>query len=113
MIGRIRQGVDDVERQMGSSEQQMAQADQATHDTCHTIEAARQYSREAGESVTAISEALGEQRDASQLLARSMEQVAQMAEENSATVEELATTSSQLSELADSMQQMIARFRLA
>jgi len=113
MIGRIRQGVDDVERQMGSSEQQMAQADQATHDTCHTIEAARQYSREAGESVTAISEALGEQRDASQLLARSMEQVAQMAEENSATVEELATTSSQLSELADSMQQMVARFRLA
>ncbi len=113
MIGRIRQGVNDVEHQMGSSEQQMAQADEATHDTGHTIEAARQYSREAGSSVAAISEALGEQRDASQLLARSMEQVAQMAEENSATVEELATTSSQLSELADSMQQMVARFQLA
>ena len=113
MIGRIRQGVNDVEQQMGSSEQQMAQADEATHDTGHTIEAARQYSREAGSSVAAISEALGEQRDASQLLARSMEQVAQMAEENSATVEELATTSSQLSELADNMQQMVARFQLA
>jgi len=113
MIGRIRQGVNDVEQQMGSSEQQMAQADEATHDTGHTIEAARQYSQEAGTSVAAISEALGEQRDASQLLARSMEQVAQMAEENSATVEELATTSSQLSELAQSMQQMVARFQLA
>jgi methyl-accepting chemotaxis protein len=113
MIGRIRQGVNDVEHQMGSSEQQMVRADDATRDTSHTIEAARQYSREAGASVAAISEALGEQRDASQLLARSMEQVAQMAEENSATVEELATTSSQLNELARSMQLMVARFQLA
>ena len=91
----------------------MVRADDATRDTSHTIEAARQYSREAGASVAAISEALGEQRDASQLLARSMEQVAQMAEENSATVEELATTSSQLNELARSMQLMVARFQLA
>ncbi|WP_439144890.1 methyl-accepting chemotaxis protein [Vogesella mureinivorans] len=113
MIGRIRQGVHDVEHQMGQSEQQMTQADQATQGSGHTIEAAQQFSAQASQAVGSISAALGEQRDASQVLACSMEQVAQMAEENSATVEELATTSSQLSALADSMQQMVARFRLA
>ncbi len=113
MIGRIRQGVHDVEHQMGQSEQQMTQADQATQGSSHTIQAAQQFSAQASQAVGGISAALGEQRGASQVLACSMEQVAQMAEENSATVEELATTSSQLSALADSMQQMVARFRLA
>ncbi len=113
MIGRIRHGVHDVEQQMGQSEQQMVQAEQATQGSGHTIQAAQQFSAQASQAVGSISAALGEQRDASQVLACSMEQIAQMAEENSATVEELATTSSQLSGLADSMQQMVARFRLA
>jgi methyl-accepting chemotaxis protein len=113
MIGRIRQGVHDVEQQMGQSEQQMVQAEQATQGSGHTIQAAQQFSAQASQAVGSISAALGEQRDASQVLACSMEEIAQMAEENSATVEELATTSSQLSGLADSMQQMVARFRLA
>ena len=113
MIGRIRQGVHDVEQQMGQSEQQMVQAEQATQGSGHTIQAAQQFSAQASQAVGSISTALGEQRDASQVLACSMEEIAQMAEENSATVEELATTSSQLSGLADSMQQMVARFRLA
>ncbi len=113
MISRIRHGVHDVEQQMGQSEQQMVQAEQATQGSGHTIQAAQQFSAQASQAVGSISAALGEQRDASQVLACSMEQIAQMAEENSATVEELATTSSQLSGLADSMQQMVARFRLA
>jgi methyl-accepting chemotaxis protein len=113
MISRIRHGVHDVEQQMGQSEQQMVQAEQATQGSGHTIQAAQQFSAQASQAVGSISAALGEQRDASQVLACSMEQIAQMAEENSATVEELATTSSQLSGLADNMQQMVARFRLA
>jgi methyl-accepting chemotaxis protein len=91
----------------------MVQAEQATQGSGHTIQAAQQFSAQASQAVGSISAALGEQRDASQVLACSMEEIAQMAEENSATVEELATTSSQLSGLADSMQQMVARFRLA
>jgi methyl-accepting chemotaxis protein len=50
-------------------------------------------------SIANITDALGEQRIASQSLAQNMERVSHMAEENSATVEELATTSAQLSSL--------------
>jgi len=40
-----------------------------------------------------------------------MEAVAQMAEENSATVEELATTSQVLMLLSNELQTMVGRFR--
>lgn len=59
-----------------------------------------------------INVALNEQRDAGQALARTMEQVSQMAEENSAAVEELATTSTQLNSLSQSMHHVVAQFRL-
>jgi methyl-accepting chemotaxis protein len=113
MISRIQQGVGTVVTQMAQNRSQMAQVDEAASASSETILASQQQSRGAEQSVSAINAALTEQREASQMLARNMEQVAQMAEENSATVEELATTSSQLSELAGSMHQLVGRFRLA
>ena len=55
---------------------------------------------------------LGEQRDASQDLARNMERVTHMAEENSASVEKLASTSSQLMGLSNNLRGVVARFQL-
>jgi methyl-accepting chemotaxis protein len=63
-------------------------------------------------SIANITGALSEQRVASQSLAQNMERVSQMAEENSATVEELATTSAQLSALSHNLQDITARFHL-
>jgi methyl-accepting chemotaxis protein len=54
---------------------------------------------------------LSEQRLASQNLAKTMETVAQLAEENSATVEELAANSRTLMDLSGSMRQVVERFR--
>lgn len=62
-------------------------------------------------AVANINTALGEQRIATQELAQTMETVAQMAEANSATVEELATTSRVLMDLAGDMQTAVSRFR--
>ena len=63
-------------------------------------------------SITTINGALGEQRIASQGLAKDMEQVAQMAEENSATVEELATTSHQLMSLSQTLKGVVEHFKI-
>ena len=64
------------------------------------------------EAISNITAALGEQRDASQDLARNMERVTQMAEENSASVEKLASTSSQLMGLSNNLRGVVARFQL-
>ena len=62
-------------------------------------------------AIANINTALGEQRIASQDLAKTMETVAQMAEENSATVEELATTAHVLMDLSGDLQKVVGRFR--
>ncbi len=70
----------------------------------------------AGQVATTVSEinmALAEQTSASTQLAHNVERVARMAEENSCAVLAMATQSAQLDALAQSMQGIIARFRLA
>ena len=65
------------------------------------------------DAIVEINAALEQQRSASSDLAQRMEQMAQMSDSNSATVEELATTSTQLSGLSKDLQGMTARFTLA
>ena len=60
-----------------------------------------------------ISEALREQTAASTDIARNVETIAQMAEENSAAVAENHATTEQLEKLAAALQSEVARFRVA
>ncbi len=112
MISAIQQGVEKV---VGSMEQSLSNVETVSG-------SAREASDSMGEiegstlsivdTISTITGALGEQRTASLSLAQNMEQVSQMAESNSATVEELATTSSQLNALSHALQTVTARFRL-
>ena len=59
-----------------------------------------------------ISAALSEQSTAAQDIARRVEQIAQMSEENSAAVEESASAAHHLENLATSLQDTVARFKV-
>ena len=84
-----------------------------TKDSTRTSEMIQRVQHSAGEVLSAIANintALGEQRIASQDLAKTMETVAQMAEENSATVEELAATSQTLMDLSGDLKRVVGKF---
>ena len=64
-------------------------------------------------SIHDVSAALKEQSTASVELAKHVEHIAQMTEENNAAVQETASGASTLSELASRMQHMVSQFRVA
>ncbi|WP_293762638.1 methyl-accepting chemotaxis protein [uncultured Aquitalea sp.] len=112
MINAIQQGVGKV---VGSMERSLSSVDSVSSSTelaSQTIERISHSTHAIVSAVANITDSLGEQRIASQSLAMNMEKVSQMAEENSATVEELATTSAQLSALSGNLQEITARFHL-
>ncbi|MBP4052357.1 methyl-accepting chemotaxis protein [Chromobacterium violaceum] len=112
MISAIQQGVEKV---VGSMEQSLSSVDAVSgsaREASDSMEEIEGSTRGIVGTIGNITSALGEQRTASLSLAQSMEQVSQMAESNSATVEELATTSSELNALSHNLQNVTARFRL-
>ncbi|POZ63098.1 methyl-accepting chemotaxis protein [Chromobacterium alticapitis] len=112
MITAIQQGVEKV---VGSMEQSLASVDAVSgsaREASSSMDEIESSTRSIVGTIGNITGALGEQRTASLSLAQNMEQVSQMAESNSATVEELATTSSELNALSHALQGVTARFRL-
>jgi len=112
MINSIQHGVSRVVDSMDSSLGSVSAVTSSTELASQTIERIGSSTHSIERSIANITGALGEQRIASQSLAQNMERVSQMAEENSATVEELATTSAQLSALSHNLQDITARFRM-
>ena len=62
--------------------------------------------------VSEITEAIREQSTASSIIAQQVERIAQMSEENNAAAQNTANTSSELSEVARSMQVEVAHYQL-
>ncbi|MBM2883205.1 methyl-accepting chemotaxis protein [Chromobacterium phragmitis] len=112
MIGSIQQGVGQVVHSMGQSlncvEGVSGTAEQASLSMKEIETSADTIIR----TIHSITGALTEQRSTSLSLAQDMEKVSRMAEENNATVQELATTSSQLNALSANLQSVATRFRL-
>ncbi|QIY78306.1 methyl-accepting chemotaxis protein [Chromobacterium violaceum] len=112
MIGSIQQGVGQVVNSMGQSldcvEGVSGTAEQASNSMREIETSADTIMR----TIHSITGALTEQRSTSLSLAQDMEKVSRMAEENNATVQELATTSSQLNALSANLQSVATRFRL-
>nr|MBP7446133.1 methyl-accepting chemotaxis protein [Zoogloea sp.] len=63
-------------------------------------------------TIDSISDALREQRGASTDLARNVEAIAQMSEENSAAINSVASTAHRLLTVADSLKGSVSRFRV-
>ena len=112
MIVSIQQNAGRVVDSMGQSRQHVAAVTESADKSGEAMVRVRDSASEVLAAISSINHALDEQRGASQGLARSMEQVAQMAGENSATVEELARTSDGLRGLSRDLQGVVARFRL-
>lgn len=111
MIHSIQSNAQIVVKSMEGNQQHVASMTAGSEKTNTVIENVQQSAEQVLGAVANINTALGEQRIASQDLAKTMETVAQMAEENSATVEELATTSQVLMGLAGDLNSAVARFR--
>jgi methyl-accepting chemotaxis protein len=64
------------------------------------------------DAVAAITDALREQRTASTDLARNVESIAQMSEENTAAVGSVADTAHRLVGVSDTLKAAVSRFRV-
>jgi len=112
MIASIQGNAQHLVTSMNQSSDSVRGITDSASQTGDAMQAMLHSTSEVQNDVTAINTALEQQRIASQGLAKEMEQVAQMAEENSATVEELATTSTQLMSLSQTLRGVVARFTL-
>jgi methyl-accepting chemotaxis protein len=113
MINSIQGGVGGAVEQMNGNLDSVREVSQRAEQAARTMQDIEARTGEVNQSIASINAALGEQRSASSDLAQRMEQMSQMSDSNSATVEELATTSSQLSSLSKDLHQLTARFTLA
>jgi methyl-accepting chemotaxis protein len=111
MIHSIQGKSERVVSSMTGSQQSVGGATESADKTRTIIGEVQRGAGEALGAISKINTALSEQRLASQNLAKTMETVAQLAEENSATVEELAANSRTLMDLSGSMRQVVERFR--
>ena len=112
MINNIQDGVGGAVEQMNANLESVCEVSQRAEAAAHTMQDIETRTGEVNQAIASINAALGEQRSASSDLAQRMEQMSQMSDANSATVEELATTSNQLSSLSKDLQQLTARFTL-
>ncbi|MQY51656.1 methyl-accepting chemotaxis protein [Rhodocyclus gracilis] len=110
MIDSVQSGAERVVESMTKNQEGVASMTESAEKTSSTIHSVQQSAGQVLASIGNINMALGEQRVASQELAKTMETVARMAEENSATAEELATTSQVLMNLSGDLRQVVSRF---
>ncbi|SMC29043.1 methyl-accepting chemotaxis protein [Andreprevotia lacus DSM 23236] len=97
---------------MGHTTQQVNACAQVANGAGEVIERIRAHCVETGNAVAQISEALGEQRVGSQEIAKRVEQIAQMAEENAAAVGAMDDAAQTLSQLTQKLSGEIGRFRV-
>lgn len=105
---------DGTRRAVVSMKQGVDRVEDGVTMTVRTGEAMTQIEQEAGKVVSMVSEisdALRQQSAASMDIAQNVEKIAQMAEANSQTVSDSATTATQLEKLAAELEAEIKRFR--
>ncbi|MBS0370088.1 MAG: methyl-accepting chemotaxis protein [Proteobacteria bacterium] len=112
VVSAIQQGAVDAVNSMQSSRELVGQvviSARTAGESMGEIQASTQTMQGAIES---ISDALHEQRGASTELARNVENIAQMSEENAAAAASAADTASRLTGVADQLRSSVARFRV-
>lgn len=112
MIGKIQQGTRDAVASMEGAVDQVSQGVALANRAGNAIVEIRTEATHVVEVVNGISHSLGEQSNASSDIARNVETIAQMTEENSAAVQETASAAHHLEQMAISLQATVARFRV-
>jgi methyl-accepting chemotaxis protein len=103
----------DVETAIQRGVQALGVSQQCAERVIATLASAGASTAEANQGVDDITQSVIEQKTTSQGIAQNIEQIAQMAEENHAAVEQSATAASDLQETASRLQGIVQRFRIS
>ena len=112
MVGAIQHGTDDAVKSMNRGVQRVRDGVELTRRAGAAMDEIRNGAQGVVQSVSDISSALREQSAASNDISRNVEQIAQMAEENNATVAEAESTAQHLEALARTLRAEVGHFRL-
>jgi methyl-accepting chemotaxis protein len=111
-IDAIQHGTTEASRQMDQVVSIVEGSMSITDGAAAAIDQINQGMRSIEEQIAAISGALGEQGIASNDIAKHVELVAQMSEQNSASANQAAAMSDQMSQLAGQLNQAVAKFKV-
>ena len=112
VIGTIQQGAVDAVSSMKSSRELVGEVVGASNAASASMGHIRSSADTMQSTIESISDALREQRVASTELARNVEAIAQMSEENAAAVASVADTANRLVRVSDSLRNSVERFRM-
>ena len=113
LIESIQQTTQQAVNEMSEEVREVNAEGEAANEVGQMLTAMQSCSSRMTVAIHDVSSALQEQKVASSDLAKHVEHIAQMTEENNAAVQETATAASTLSELASRMQSMVGQFRVA
>ncbi|MFZ2854319.1 MAG: methyl-accepting chemotaxis protein [Rhodocyclaceae bacterium] len=113
MIGAIQSGTQNAVASMNSGVARVNNGVMMATRAGESIREIELNARQVVDTVSNISSSLHEQSIASTAIARNVEQIAQMAEENCAAVGENATTANQLERLSEGLEAEVRRFKLS
>ena len=112
MIDRIQSGTRKAAAEMEASVARVREGVTLAHEAGDSVGAIQSSAERVVHAVDDIALALNEQSVASQEIAKNVERIAHMAEENSATVSQTAASARQMGELAVQLRQAVSRFKL-
>jgi methyl-accepting chemotaxis protein len=112
MIGKMQVSANEAVAEMDRVVQQVESGQALAQDAGERIQAIRDGAGKVSQAVTEISNALKEQRQASQDIARHVESIAQMTDENNAAAEETAAGAQRLDQLAKEVNQTVEAFKV-
>ncbi len=112
MINKMQVSAGEAVSEMERVVRQVESGQTLAQDAGERIQAIRNEAGRVSEAVTEISNALKEQSQASQDIARHVESIAQMTDENNAAAEETAAGATRLDQLAQEVNHTVAQFKV-
>ncbi|MDR0379098.1 MAG: methyl-accepting chemotaxis protein [Candidatus Accumulibacter sp.] len=112
MIGKIQTSASDAVEKMDKVVKQMESGQAHAHEAGRRIQSIREETGKVSEAMVEISNALKEQGEASNDIAKHVESIAQITDENNAAAEETASNAQHLEELAQNIQNTIDQFKV-
>ncbi len=112
VIGSIQAGVSGAVESMEASRTVVGEVVVVAQNASASMGNIQTATQTARDAITGISEALREQRTTSTELARNVESIAMMSEENSAAVASVAETATRLASVSDQLKSAVSRFRV-
>jgi methyl-accepting chemotaxis protein len=112
MIGKIQESAKEAVGEMARVVKQVESGQSLAQTAGERMASIREEANKVSEAVTEISNALKEQSQASQDIARHVESIAQMTDQNNAAAEETASSAQRLNHLAEAVGATLSQFKV-